>query len=135
MSKSDSVHFSKVMLRSEPYLKLSGSSIKVLNFFFMKRQMKKTNPRRSSEWSIINNGEIVFTYGEAVKLGFTRPKFQRAIDQLVMFGFIDIEHRGGGLMGDFSKYSISSRWKLHGQDGFINKNRPKDTRGFGFKSK
>jgi len=135
MSKSDNVFFSRILLKSKPYLKLSGSSIKILNFFFMKRQVKKLKTNRSESWMITNNGEIIFTYIEALKLGFTRPKFKRAIDQLIECGFIDIEHHGGGLMKDCSKYAISNRWKLYGTDDFIQKKRPKDTRGLGFKSK
>ena len=97
--------------------------------------MKKFRSRRSDSWQITNNGEIVFTYNEAEKLGFTRPKFKRALDQLIEYGFIDIEYHGGGMMKDFSKYAISDRWKLFGTDEFIKKIRPKDTRGLGFKSK
>lgn len=132
-NKNDNIFFSRKLLRSKAYHTLSGTSIKILNFFFMKRQMKKVRSMRSEEWQIINNGEIVFTYSEAVKLGFTRPQFKRALDQLVLSGFVDIEHHGGGMNKDFSKYSLSGRWESFDTDDFVKKTIPKDTRGLGFK--
>ena len=83
-----------------------------------------------------NNGEIVFPYKEAKKT-FKIPKssFARAIDKLIEYGFIDIAHLGGGLIGDCTKYSISNRWRNYGTDNFVKKKRPKDKRGFGFTSK
>lgn len=101
----------------------------------MKRQVKKIKSYRSENWQIVNNGEIVFTYSEALEKGFTRPKFKRALDQLIELGFIDITHHGGGMNKDFSKYSISNRWKDYGTEDFIIKTRPKDLRGLGFKHK
>jgi hypothetical protein len=84
-------------------------------------------------FQIINNGEIIFTYDEAInKFGIPRSIFSRTIDQLVNLGFIDISHHGGGLLKDCSKYAISERWRDYGKEEFINKPRKKDTRKLGF---
>lgn len=83
-----------------------------------------------------NNGEIIFTYTEAKnKYKITFPRFQRALDDLIEHGFIDIKHHGGGLNGDTTKYAISERYKEWGTDSFKKIVRQKDMRGLGFKKK
>jgi len=39
------------------------------------------------------------------------------------------------MLRDISKYAISTRWMDYGTSKFIEKQRPKDTRGLGFKKK
>lgn len=131
-ARSDSLYFSIKMLISEPYQKLSGSSIKVLNYFYIKKVVREVKILNRKEWEIVNNGKIVFTYPEAVSKGFTKPKFKRALKQLIELGFIDLSYHGGGMAQDKSLYAISERWKLYGKEGFIFKTLPKDTRGLGF---
>ena len=97
--------------------------------------MSKLGRRGKEKWVIENNGKIVFTYAEASKkFGITRPRFQRALDDLIKYGFIDISHHGGGMNHDYSTYSISERWKDYGTEKFEKKLRPKDTRKLGFAS-
>jgi hypothetical protein len=131
--RSDSLYFSIKLLTSDAYLSLSGASIKVLNFFYIKKVMRQVKILNKKEWEIVNNGQIVFTYPEAVSKGFTRPKFKRALKQLVEHGFIDLAYHGGGMAKDKSLYSISERWKLYGKDDFIFKTIEKDNRKLGFK--
>jgi len=77
--------------------------------------MKKVGHKGTEKWFIENNGEIVFFYTEALnKYGITKPRFQRAVDELVEKGFIDITHHGGGVKGDSSTYAISERWQDYG---------------------
>ena len=108
--------------------------MKVLLLFLYRRQWKQAG--RKGKWYTTNDGEIVFPYKEAKKR-FKIPKssFARAIDSLVEYGFIDIAHLGGGLIGDCTRYSISDRWRNYDTERFVQKTRPKDTRGFGFTSK
>ncbi len=125
------------LVTSKVFLKLTGIAPHVLLLFLRRRRMVKVGRRQGKEkWVIENNGEIVFPYCEALeKFGITKPRFQRAIDQLVEKGFLDIKHAGGGLMKDTSKYAISDRWQDYGKDNFIQKHRQKDIRGLGFKKK
>ena len=118
---------------SRAFLELTGVAPHVLLLFLKRRQMVKLGRKQGKEqWVIGNNGEIVFPYAEAEnKFGITRPRFQRAIDQLVEKGFLDIKHAGGGMMKD----TISERWQDYGTDSFIQRNRKKDVRGLGFKKK
>ena len=106
----------------------------VLLLFLYRRQWKQAD--RKGKWYTTNNGEIVFPYKEAKKR-FKIPKssFARAIDSLIKYGFIDIAHLGSGLIGDCTRYSISNRWRNYDTERFVQKKRPKDTRGFGFTAK
>jgi len=87
--------------------------------------------KRSEEWVIKNNGEIVYPYSEAEHKGIGRREFRNAIDELIEKGFIDIVHQGsGGRSGDMTKYFLSDRWKGYGTPSFRPARNPrrKDTR-------
>ena len=119
----------KELLRSEAFRSLRGAAMLVYLDFLSKRKMQKANGKAKNRWVIINNGEIEYTYSEAEKRGITRPRFMRAIDELVEKGFIDIAHSGsGGLKGDKSLYAISNRWRDYGTKVYIFKSRQKDNR-------
>ena len=94
----------------------------------------KVKEGRKKETIILNNGELEYCYSEAEKKGMTRPRFMRALDQLIERGFIDVVHSGsGGKKGDKSLYAISERWRYWETEDFIENPRPKDNRnGRGF---
>ena len=94
----------------------------------------KARPMRSEkEWRITNNGEIQFTYTEALeKWGIKDGKFTRAIDELIRVGLIDIAKAGFGLHKDVSLYAISNRWEKFGTDEFVVKKRQKRKQQLGF---
>lgn len=100
--------------------------------FLRKRQMEPVKrSKRSDEWTIKNNGEIVYPYTEAEHKGVGRREFRNAIDELIEKGFLDIAHQGsGGRSGDMTKYFLDSRWKEHGTTAFRPAKIPrqKDTR-------
>jgi len=105
----------------------------VLFYFFDRRQMSKLGRQGKKSWAIKNNGEIVFPYSVAQKkYGISRTQFSRALDQLIKYGFIDINHHGGGMLKDFTTYFISDRWENYATDKFIDKFRKKDIRKLGF---
>jgi hypothetical protein len=125
------------MHRSPAFKKLTKKSVDILLEFMARRKMTElpVNGGRKKEWHIINNGELIFTYDDAVKIfKMARSTFRNCIDKLVKFGFIDIAHQGGGMMKDCSKYSISDRWMDYGKEEFKKKSRQKDTRKLGFQS-
>lgn len=75
--------------------------------------------KRSDEWIIKNNGEIVYPYSEAEHKGIGRREFRNAIDELTEKGFLDIAHQGsGGRSGDMTMYFIDDRWKDYGTSSF-----------------
>lgn len=122
--------FYKDVARSKAYrsLKLSASAI-VYNEFLMRRVIKNINGKRGKKRPVIvNDGKIEFTYGEAEKMGISRPRFERAITELVANGLIDITHSGGGYDGDKQLFAISDRWRKYGTQDFKKRVREKDTR-------
>jgi len=133
-STSKNIWIDREMILSSAFHKLNGRAMGVLFLFLYRRQWKQTS--KKGKWYTTNNGEIVFPYKEAKKR-FKIPKssFARAIDSLIKYGFIDIAHLGGGLIGDCTRYSISNRWRNYNTEHFVKKKRPKDTRGFGFTAK
>ena len=88
--------------------------------FLRKRQMEPVKrAKRSDEWTIKNNGEIVYPYNEAEHKGVGRREFRSAIDELIEKGFLDIAHQGsGGRSGDMTKYFLDNRWKEYGTTAF-----------------
>jgi hypothetical protein len=123
------------IILSSAFHKLNGRAMGVLFLFLYRRQFAKLSKFRRRDWVHKNNGEIVFSYAEAIdedKFKFTRPKFRRALDNLIKFGFIDINHHGGGMAKDMTTYYISDRWRDYGTPDFKVKYRQKDIRGLGF---
>lgn len=133
-TKSPFIYLERKLIESEAFRKLTGSAKNVLLLFLCRKQVKRIRNRegRKDGYQITNNGEIVFTYDEAVKRGFSRQTFARALDQLVECGFIDISHPGGGMLKDCSRYAISERWRQFGAENFKRVSRKKDKRGLGF---
>jgi hypothetical protein len=117
------------MHRSKAFQRLSKATTVILFEFYYRRKLEQ----RGSDWVIINNGQITFSYREGKrKFGYAPSTMARAISQLVQYGFIDITHQGIGTSKDSSQYAISQRWKDYGTEKFIKKTRQKDTRKLGF---
>lgn len=138
MSKSQNIYVERSLISSLAFIELPGTAAKVLLWFLARRQFAKLSKFRRRDWVHKNNGEIVFSYAEAIdedKFKFTRPKFRRALDNLIKFGFIDINHHGGGMAKDMTTYYISDRWRDYGTPDFKVKYRQKDIRGLGFTTK
>ena len=94
-------------MESEAFKSLNGTAIKVLLLFFQKRRLEKIKRNgRQTEYLVTNNGEIIFTYSEAQKLGFSRCQFRDALDVLVERGFISVAVLGGGLNHSCNLYRV-----------------------------
>jgi DNA-binding PadR family transcriptional regulator len=131
----DKLYLSKSLLRSNAFHSLGRTAIIVYLEFRMRCEVRqlKTKPGRADVWEITNNGKLEYTYTDAEKRHITRPRFMRALDELVAKGFIDVTYSGLGIRKDKSTYAISDRWKKWGTKEFIERQRQKDTRqGRGF---
>lgn len=126
--------FDSDLLFSEAYHSLNNPGKLMLAHFYMKRVMKQIGGKRSKQWIITNNGQIVFTYDDGLNRGITKTMFVRGLDSLINHGFIEIAKHGGGMLKSYSKYSIIDEWQSFGTDKFKIKKRPKDTRKLGWKS-
>jgi ketosteroid isomerase-like protein len=135
MSKGHSrnLYLDRELIYSVPFRQLKGMGKDVVLLFWAKRQMAKTKRKGEKKWVCENDGRIVFTYTEAERYGISGRQFHYALDQAVRAGFVDIEHKGSGLLKDPSLYSISDRWQAWGTNNFEWNQREKDMRGIGFR--
>ena len=135
-SKWDKMFVSRRVITSKAFLSLkTAAACQVFMIFLTKCVPKQINgkPKRKDGWYIANNGEIQFTYDEALeKWGITQKKFTKAIDEVVRVGLIDITKSGFGLKKDKSLYAISDRWEKFGTDEFVVKKRQKRKQQLGF---
>jgi len=100
-------------LESVAYRTLSANAAKLLPYF--KRICVKATRGKPNETTIFG-----FTYSEAVKYGFARRTFSRAVQELQQHGFIDIAKVGGlrGAGHSCSQYKLSRRWVTFGGLGW-----------------
>ena len=135
-NRSPFVLIERELLNSSAFIELPKTASKVFLWFIARRQFVSSKVKGSKEWSNYNNGEIVFSYPEAVtRFKLSRPAFSRALTALIEYGFIDINHHGGGMIKDMTTYYISDRWRDYGTLDFKEKTRRKDIRGLGFTKK
>lgn len=111
----------KRLPESKAFLALrNAAAAQVLLIFFRKRRVQKIRGRKGrKEFSITNNGELEFTFIEAQeKYHFTRPRFDRAIQDLISTGFITVTEPGGGVHKERTKFSLIDNWLKYGTPGF-----------------
>lgn len=117
--RSTRVVVERKLLTSKAYHDLDGKAAKVLMWFLAKRQYARIKGSSRQEWAQTNNGEIIFTYVEALeKHGYSPQVFSRLLQELVSKGFIDIAKPGIGVGKVATKYAISRRWEKYGTDEF-----------------
>jgi DNA-binding PadR family transcriptional regulator len=103
------------MLETEAFRSLSATGIRVLIRFLQKRNWHKEARTRKI---IFHNSGLAFTYAEANYMDISTSQFHTVLKKLLEVGFIDIEHQGGGLARDYSRYAVSDRWRDYGTDAF-----------------
>jgi hypothetical protein len=105
------------MLQSLVFSSLSGTAMWVLLRLLQKRTWKPVGrgTRKKTEY---NTGGLVFTYGEAIASGISQSQFHTVMKKLVVVGFLDVEHQGGFVGQDYSRYSLSDRWRNYGKESF-----------------
>ena len=71
----------------------TDNALRVYVDFLSRRRFQKPKGRSKAKrkWMFVNNGEIIYTYSEAKDLGMSNIAFNRAIDTLIDYGFIDVE--------------------------------------------
>jgi DNA-binding PadR family transcriptional regulator len=105
------------MLDSAAFKKLSAAGIRVLLRFLQKRSWQDYKVKGKKK-RVYDNKGLSFTYAEAAVLGIKNTSFYEAIKRLVEVGFIDLEYQGGCWGKDYSRYSISERWRNYGTEDF-----------------
>ena len=135
MSSQTNLYIDNHWPTSKAFLALkTAAAIQVLLIFCKKRRFARVGRAGKKQYEMINNGELVFTYADAKrKYGFTESRFNRAIDELVEKGFLDIAQTGAGLFKKTTFYSLGSRWLKYGTREFKEVVRPKSRHyRFGF---
>lgn len=126
------------IIESKAFLELSGKAAMLsLIRFHQKAYRKRKKGKRGFQHLIISNqGEIVFTYGEAKELGMKSTRtFHKILKELIEEkGFIDIEKRGNYYNNEPTLYRISDRWRKYGTRQYEKAKIPRVLpKGLGFK--
>ena len=112
------------LLESLAYHELKGEkTLRVLIRFYQKRRWIK----KQKKIEYIDE-PMAFTYAEAHATGIGASRFHEIIGELYRMGFIEITHIGGGLARDYSRYSLSERWRDYGTDKFKPREKPRTVR-------
>ncbi len=111
------VYLSWKILDSDAFKMLSAKGIQVLLRFLQKRTWAEIKVKRQKK-RVYNDKGLSFTYGEAQELGIGTSQFHVILKRLIELGFIDMEHQGGGLARDYSRYALSERWCNYGKPDF-----------------
>lgn len=127
------------LIESDAFMDLSGkAAITCLIRFHQKAYKKKKDGRKKGYKNLVitNNGEIIFTYGEAQELGIkSTATFYKVVRELVEDkGFIDMSVSGNWYHKEPNKFAISERWKRYGTPQYERIEIPRQLpKGIGFK--
>lgn len=108
------------LLESAAFHDLSyAPALKVLFWCYEKKDfaLVQVRGKKKPQWKETGK-PFSFTYDEARARGLTDAQFSRALRELHSRGFLDVERYGSGLQGDFSRYTLSDRWKDFGKPEF-----------------
>ena len=114
------------LVKADAWISLSGTAKAVYLLFRTKCRVGRPPGKPGKRgWTILNNGELVFTYGEAQqKYGIPASRFRRALDELIEKGFIDVAASGMGVHKVTTLYAIAERWRDYGTAAFRLAKRP-----------
>jgi len=105
------VYIHQSLLRSRAFLSLSAIDIRVLFTFLSKRRIAgRGMGKRRSKKTVVNNGEIEFSFAEAEASGLSRSTFSLALRRLQERGFVTCVEAGGlnqGLEKRCTKWSVN----------------------------
>jgi len=99
------------MIESKAFIALQGFAPQLLILFLAKRDIRNLGKTGKQKRVCVNCDSLHFTYIEAKKkYGVSKPRFTRAIEDLLRKGFITIIHQGGGYKQDKTVYGLSDSW-------------------------
>lgn len=119
------------MMTSEAFNALSGWAPQLLVLILSKRRFEKSGRKGKEQLTCVNRDLITFTYIEAEKrYSITKPRFRRAIDDLLAKGFIHVVHQGGAFKQDKTIYGLSDHWGLWKHGMIFETRQPYVERGY-----
>ncbi|MBN2594804.1 MAG: hypothetical protein JXA81_14955 [Sedimentisphaerales bacterium] len=121
--KNDRLILSKKMLRSPAFVCLTGAAKQIILELYMRLKLDQYNPRKpnreSKRFYAKNNGELVLSYKSIHKqFGYSTATISKAIDQLVVHGFIEIAELGCGVKRQSHKIALIRNWQDYGTENF-----------------
>ncbi len=117
LPKTKGIYITRDILESDAYWDLSGVAPQVYMVFRMKCVFADRTIGKRKERIIVNNGEITYTYLEALNNHWIpKSNFLRARDQLIKVGLIEIAEDGG--CHHTTKYAISNNWRNYPEQTF-----------------
>jgi hypothetical protein len=102
------------VINSPAFRDLNGTEILIYLDFRLRFNIRKNGRVKT----ILNNGELVYTYAEAKRWGISSPSFQRAIDGLIDHGFLYVAETGAGLYKSATLYGVRAEWENWGTPQF-----------------
>ena len=131
LPKTKGIYITRDILESAAYWHLTGAAPQVYMVFRMKCVFADRTIGKRKERIIVNNGEITYTYLEALNNHWIpKSNFLRARDQLIKVGLIEIVEDGG--CHHTTKYAISNNWRNYPEQTF---ERPKSGNLVGIKTR
>ncbi len=118
----------------------SAAAVRTLTWFWQEARYEQGRRKPGAESpigridKITNNGKISFTYQVAMWRGMGHKRFARVLKELYRLGFIDVEHLGRGRRGDYTRFSLSTRWQKYDTPDWTETPFPENFhQGFGFR--
>ena len=123
VQQNDRLVLSKKMLRSNPFVSLTGAAKQILLELTMRLKLESYQPRKrhrdSTRYYAKNNGKLVLSYKSIHKqFGYSSATISKAIDQLVSRGFIEIAELGCGVKRQSHKIALIRNWQDYGTEAF-----------------
>ena len=106
-----------------------GATVTVLLHIFSRKRLdpgkkEREKLKRAGQWPP-SPESFSFPIREARHHGLTEKGLSKGLRELHRVGFIDIQHHGSALRGDFSLFIQSDRWKHYGAESFQKMEWPK----------
>ena len=100
------------ILKSKAWNSLNPAAVKTylnISTKIIKPNKKQRNKCRLPWDTILNNGDIGYSENDAIKMGLSKGKHNRGINDLIDKGFVEITCQGG--IGIKNKFKIIDKWK------------------------
>ena len=123
VQQNDRLILSKRMLRSVPFVRLTGAAKQILLELYTRLKLECIQPRKkhkdNTRFYEKNNGKLELSYKSIHdQFRYSTATISKAIDQLVENGFIEIAVLGCGVKRQSHKIALIRNWQDFGTEDF-----------------
>jgi hypothetical protein len=115
LATNDIFYISKRLIRSKPFIKLTGAAKQILLESYMRLKVNSDgtkHPKRGQRFFAGNNGELKISYKSLHDMfGYSTATISKAIDQLTAKGFWSIVELGNGVKRQSHKIALIKNWQ------------------------